>query len=125
MPTRHHLTSVARKLKSQIGTNAFLTIARTDITSILRQVSAEDTTRLKSKMALDLERALLEQGLRCFPSLDETTTGDVIRIFHTGTVLGWVVDLLIHPDKDADRELGGLLSKVKGKQFRQEYEGND
>lgn len=115
MPTRHQLTSVARKLKTQLNGKAFLTIPRMQITELLRTTSGEDATRIKSGIAGELELALLEQGLRCYPSLSATSTGDTVRLFHAGTVLGNLVDLLIHPSIEADRDLGSMLTKIKGK----------
>lgn len=75
----------------------------------------EDGTRIKSGMADDLQLALLEQGLRCFPSISATTTGDTVRLFQPGTVLGNLVDILIHPSTEADHDLGTMLTKIKGK----------
>ena len=115
MPTRHQLTSVARKLKAQLNGKAFLTMPRMDITELVREVSGEDGTRIKSTMAKDLEMALLEQGVRCFPSLSETSTGDTIRLFHAGTLFGNLVDMLVHPSVESDRDLGEMLTKIKGK----------
>lgn len=115
MPTRHQLTAVARKLKTRLNGKAFLTIPRMEITELLRETSGEDTTRMKSGIADDLQVALLEQGVRCFPSLAETTTGDTVRLFHAGTVLGNLVDMLIHPSTEADRDLGAMLTKIKGR----------
>ena len=114
MPTRTHLAKVARDLRYHLNGKAFLTIPRTEVTQMLRDVSGEETTRLKSVLASDLERLLLEQGVRCFPSLAETTTGDTVRVFHAGTVLGNLLDLLVHPSRDTDQELGAMLKKVKG-----------
>lgn len=48
------------------------------------------------------------------PSLQETTTSDTIRLFHAGTVLGNLVDLLIYPSIDTDRDLGDMIRKIKG-----------
>ena len=115
MPTRHQLTSVARTLKTRLNGKAFLTIPRMEITELVRAVSGEDTTRMKAGMADDLQLALLEQGIRCFPGLDVTTTGDTVRLFHAGTVLGNLVDLLVHPSTESDRDLGAMLTKIKGK----------
>lgn len=115
MPTRHQLTSVARKLKTQLNGAAFLTLPRMQITELLRAVSGEDTTRIKSGIAMELEIALLEQGLRCYPSLSATSTGDIVRLFRAGTVLGNIVDLLVHPSAEADRDLANMLTEIKGK----------
>src|SRR5947207_2844029 len=113
MPSRHQLTSVARELKKRLNGKAFLTIERMEITNLLRETSGEDSTRIKSALASDLERALLEQGVRCFPSIGETTTGDTVRLFHAGKLVGYLVDLLVHPSTEADAELGHVLTKYK------------
>ena len=115
MPTRTHLVTVARKLKQQLNGRAFLTIQRTDITELLREVSGEPTTRIKSSLAGDLTSALINQGVQVYPSLGETTTGDTVRLYHAGSVLGQLIDTIVHPDEGTDRELGDVLKKVKGK----------
>jgi len=115
MPSRHHITVVARNLKVRLNGKAFLTIPRREVTDMLRDVSGEDTTRIKSGIGADLERALLEQGVRCYPGFTETTTGDTIRLFHAGSVLGSLVDLLVYPSVETDKDLGDVLTKIKGK----------
>ncbi len=94
--------------------HAFLTVPRTELTQAVRDVSGEDTTRIKATMGAELEQALLEQAIRCYPPLAATTTGDTIRLFHAGSVLGGLVDVIIHPSPSNDSELGGVIRKVKG-----------
>ena len=115
MPTRTHLVSVARKLKQQLNGRAFLTIPRTDITDLLREVSGEPSTRIKSSLAGDLTSALVNQGVQVYPSLAETTTGDTVRLYHAGSVLGQLIDTIVHPDPGTDADLGDVLTKIKGK----------
>ncbi len=115
MPTRTHLVTVARKLKQELNGKAFLTIQRTEITELLREVSGEPGTRIKSTLARDLTSALINQGVQVYPSLNETTTGDTVRLYHAGSVLGQLIDTIVHPDEGTDRELGDVLSKIKGK----------
>lgn len=50
-----------------------------------------------------------------YPSLSETTTGDTVRLYHAGSVLGQLIDTIVHPDPGTDRDLGDVLTKVKGK----------
>src|SRR5919109_83517 len=100
MPTHTHLVRVARELKRRMNGKAFITIPRSDVTQLLRDISEEDTTRIKSAMGGELERALLEQGVRSFPSFAETTTGDTIRLFHAGSLVGDLVDLFVHPSPE-------------------------
>jgi hypothetical protein len=112
--TRAHLGLVARDLKKRLGNRAFLTIRRSDITQLVRDFSGEDSTRVKSIMGQDLERSLLEQGVRCFPSLSETSE-EAVRLFHAGTFTGAMIDMLRHPAPETDRELAVALTKLKGK----------
>lgn len=115
MPTTSHLNQTARELKKRLNGKAFLTMPRMEVTQLLRDVSGEDTTRIKAAMAADLEMALLHQGVRCHPSIADTTTGDTVRLFHAGTLLGTLVDLVAHPDPSDDHDLADVLTKVKGK----------
>lgn len=90
-----------------------MTVGRRDILEILRDVSDEPTTRIKSTVAWDLSQVLLEkEALRLYPPLDETDGN--VRIFRAGSVFGNLVDLVVHPSKDADREVGAVLTKIKG-----------
>ncbi len=113
MPTPADLSRVAKSIKSRIDGKAFERIPRREITDILREVSGESTTRLKKAMSEDLERKLLEQGVRVFPSLKETSTGDVVRVFHSGTVLADLVDMLLYPSAETDGEVAEVTAKVK------------
>jgi hypothetical protein len=115
MPNKADFTRVSRELKKRLNGKAFLTIPRMDITQLVRDVSGEEGTRIKTTMAEDLEWALLNQGVRCFPSLAETTTGDTVRLFHSGTLLGQLVDLVSEPHPDEDHDLADVLTKIKGK----------
>jgi hypothetical protein len=115
LPTTGHLIQVARQLKKDLHGKAFLTIPRMQITQKLRDASGEDTTRIKANLASELELKMLEQGVRCFPSLQETSTGDTVRIFHAGTLLGTLVDMVAHPNVDDDSDLADVLTKIKGK----------
>lgn len=115
MPTRTHLVAVARSLKKRLNGSAFLTLPRTEITELLRKESGEPTTRIKSGLANELKDALITQGVLVYPSLDETTTGDTVRLYHAGSVLGQLIDTIVHPDAGTDKDLGDVLSKIKGK----------
>lgn len=112
-PTRAHLVKVAKQIKKELGSQPFITWGRLDITDLVREASGEDNTRLKAAMAADLEQALLEEGIRCFPLISATTSGDQIRFFHTGTTFGALVSLLQHPDHAEDATMLAVLGKVR------------
>jgi hypothetical protein len=116
MPNRSHYALVGKELRRRLNGKAFTTVPRREITDILREVSEEPTTRIKSNVAWELSQVLLEkEALRCYPSLEETDSQDNVRIFRAGSVFGNLVDLIAHPDPDADKEVGEMLAKIKGK----------
>jgi hypothetical protein len=114
MPSRNDYALVARELKRRLNGKAFLTIPRREITDILREVSGEPAARIASIKARDLTQVLLEQALRCYPTLEETDMFDTVRVFRAGSVFGNLVDLIVHPSKETDRDVGAMLKKVKG-----------
>ena len=114
MVTYYELSTVARQLKAKLGTRAFMTIPRMEVTNMLRSVSGQDTTRIKSVVGDRLDQALLAIGVRCVPTFASTTTGDDIRLLHVGTVLGDLVEILEHPAPENDSKLGAILAKIKG-----------
>lgn len=115
MPSRTHIQILARRLTTQLAGKAFLTIERTTITDMLRRVSNEPTTRIKSRLARDLTEALDAHGIGVYPPLDQTTTGDTVRLYHVDSVFGHLVDVILRPDPATDSELGEMILKVKGK----------
>lgn len=115
MITTIDLKRVARELKKKLGNRGFLTVARFEVTELLRSLSGDDATRIKSVMGQNLEQALLEQGVRVFPSFSETNGTDGIRLFHAGTVVSDFVDMLRHPSSGTDKELAVAIAKFKGK----------
>ena len=114
MPSRNNYVLVARELKKRLNGRAFMTIPRREVTDILREVSGEPATRIKSGVAKEMTQVLLEQALRCYPSIEETDTFDAVRVFHAGSVFSNLVDLIVHPSHETDRDLGDMLRKVKG-----------
>ena len=115
MVDRADYLKVARHMKNELNGKAFLSKPRMEFTDLLREASGEDGTRLKKVAAGELEMELLQQGVRVFPSLKDTTTGDVVRLFHTSTtVIAELVDVLTHPGDDTDRQLADITKKVKG-----------
>jgi len=50
-----------------------------------------------------------------YPRLDETTTGDTVRLYHQGSIVAQLVDLIVYPSPAMDKELGAMILKVKGK----------
>ena len=116
MVTRSDYLKVARQLKAELaGTKqAFLRKPRVEITELIRDAIGEDGFRLKSAGSASLRDELLNQGVRVYPPLENTTTGDVVRLFHTGTVIASLVDMLARPSDETDRELADVTKKVKG-----------
>jgi hypothetical protein len=116
MPNRTHYARVAKELRTKLDEDrmAFKTVSRREILDVLRDISGEPTTRIKSVVARDLAQVMLErEALRCFPSLEETDSLDNVRIFRAASVFGNLVDLIAHPSKEDDKEAGDILKKIK------------
>lgn len=114
MPNRNQYVLVARELKKRLNGKAFMTIYRHEITEILRDVSGESTTRIKSGVAREMTQVLLEQALRCYPSIEETDMNASVRIFRAGSMFSNLVDLIVHPSAETDADVGEMLKKIKG-----------
>lgn len=117
MPTHDHLVQVARTVRRELDreSKAFMSMDRMQLTQRLREVSRESSTRIKAALGADLERALNDQGLRCYPSLTETTTGDRVRVFRAGSTVGDLIDAVLLPSPDHDRDLTEALAKSNGR----------
>lgn len=114
MVNRGHYDEVANRLTSYIDHKAFATIPRREVTNLLREVSGEERTRIKSIVARDLTEVLESNGLRFYPSLEETDTRDNLRLYRTGSVLDELVTMIAHPSPMNDAKLGAAIKKVKG-----------
>ena len=116
MPTQEHLIQVARSVKRDLDREkrSHRSYDRRDLTELLRRVSGEPTTRIKAMKGAELERALSDQGLRCYPGLSETSTDDRIRIFRAGSAVGDLIDAVLVPSRAHDQVLGDTVTKMKG-----------
>jgi hypothetical protein len=114
MPKHADYVAVAEELKGHIDHRAFATIARREVTEILRRVSGEPRTRIKSLVARDMTEVLAEYGLSFYPALEETDTRDNLRLFRTESVIAHFVEMIAHPSPESDIELGVALKKIKG-----------
>ena len=74
-----------------------------------------------TKILIVEDEAGLRQGLEINLRLENYETSqagdgeEAIRLFHAGTVFGNLVNLLIYPSKEDDKDLGDMLSKIKNK----------
>ena len=116
MVTSADFLQVAHLLQKELKETggSFISKPRMEITELVREVSGSDNSRMKNVAAEKLETALLYQGIRVYPSLTETTTGAVIRLFHVGTIVASLVDMLNNPGDETDKQLAEVIKKVKG-----------
>lgn len=124
MPNRHDYLTLAKEIKRELDSNhlAFKSYARTDFTDGLRKISGEPNTRIKTGgVAKEIETVFAEQGLRIFPLLSETTTGDWVRVWRAGTLAAEMLDMVVNPGTRSDEELAEMATKVKGKWVWEEY----
>jgi hypothetical protein len=124
MLNRHDYLTLAKDIKRDLDSShlAFKSYARTEFTERLRKISGEPNTRIKTGgVAPEIETVFAEQGLRVFPLLSETTTGDWVRVWRAGTLAAEMLDLVVNPGTRSDEELGEMATKIKGKWVWEEY----
>ena len=92
----------------------FKPYARREFTDRLRSISGEERARIKDQTAQEIERALNEQGLRLFPSLELAEPNDEVRVFRAGTVATRLLDVLLHPSDKTNEELISYITRIKG-----------
>jgi hypothetical protein len=96
VPDSQDLQHAAEALRDLLGQRPFLTLRRSEVSDVVRQVSGDERTRLKARMSAELETKLLHVGVRCFPPLEETGE-QTIRFFPTGSLVAALVDTVIDP----------------------------
>src|SRR5207253_10403625 len=69
-------------------------------------------TRLKSKLSEQLEETLLEQGLRCSPSLREAKPGDMIRVFRAGSAFADLMDIVLRGNPRSDTQASAAVARI-------------
>ena len=116
MVTSADFFKVAHQLQQELKESggSFISKPRMEITELVREASGSDNSRLKSAASAKLEMALLNQGVRVRPSLSDTTTGDVIRLFHVNTVIASLSDIFENPGEETDKKLAEYIKKIKG-----------
>jgi len=104
---------VAREIKARLdqGNYSFKTIPYSELQAMYRNAAGDDSIRLAKSAREGIEEALLDFGIRVFPSIEEA--GDGVRFFRSGTVLWDIVSNLRHPNSTSDAELARLIKRVK------------
>lgn len=115
MPTRNDYANVALELKSELDNHMVHTVSRQEITDALRRLSGEPNTRLRRLSAQELTVRLLEQGVSCWPNLADSGPKDNIRLFPNNSAISHIINLIVHPSTDGDKELEAAFSKVSTK----------
>ncbi len=124
-PKQSDLHRVARVLKRRLKSSkeVWITIDRWEATKLLRRVSGQRTTRIKSALGESLDRELLELGVRSFPTFRGTTTHDSIRLFRSETNLSALVDILTKPGQGTDTRLSSVNTYIEmGLRYRRGME---
>ena len=80
---------------------------------MLRDTSGEENTRLKAGLGRRLDHELLEQGVRTFPTFEETTTEDSLRLFKIGKLEARLIEILTKPSQSTDKRLTRLTNQTK------------
>lgn len=119
MPDSQDLQRAADVLRGYLGDQEFLTLARSQISDVVRQASGDERTRLKARMSAELEKKLLHDGVRCYPLLEDTDE-QFIRIFRTRSRLAALVDSIVEP-AGKDQILSRWLDALPNADDRREW----
>lgn len=109
----HPLMATAMEIQKRLGEQPFISLHRSEVTTIMREVSEDPTARIRERKAAELEASLSALNISCFPSLIGTGPADIIRFFHADTALAHFVDLLVEPTANTDNELSAMLTRIK------------
>jgi hypothetical protein len=103
------------RLISQLGSRAYLSVSREEITNAVRQVTGNPEARVSSGRLALLEGALTRSGIRCFPSLRYLEDPQMrSRLYRRGSVSEDLLVWHLFPAPENDAKLGEVLAKVKG-----------
>lgn len=92
---------------------AYTTKTRTELTTLLREVSTQPRSKIGASVGDAIETALDHRGFRVFPHINEVGTHEAVRIVRRGTFVDQILNAFLHPSATTDTELADLITKVK------------
>jgi hypothetical protein len=92
---------------------AYATKTRSEITTLLRDISGQPRTKIGRSVGDAIEAALDHRGFRAFPHINELGTNGATRIIRRGTFADQILNAWLHPGTITDTALAELISKVK------------
>lgn len=112
MPTRTALEVVADQLADRVKKHGVHTMSRGEITTMIRTASGDDRARYGRLVGADLTEQLGLRGIICFPNIVDIGSGDAFRMYPARTGIGHLVDLILHPSTDGDREIAEAIKSL-------------
>ncbi len=115
MSIKESIHVLAKEIKDTMDGSkmCFMAVPRMDLTRRLREISGHSSTRIGRTSGQQIDDALALQGLVSYPKVAETTTGDCLRVYRSGSVVSDLVGLIVHPSSVGDEELGRYLATIK------------
>ena len=119
MTTESQLSSIADLLDRLVGARSHTTVPKSVITSILRSVTSDPTSKIGCRTAQALQQRLQTRRLAAWPRIADATPTQQVRLYRTGTAVARLIEIVTDPTPAHDAELGATIRKIKGQWNRQ------
>lgn len=92
---------------------AYTTKTRSEITTLLRELSSQPRSKIGRSVGDAIEAALDHRGFRAFPHINDIDTNGATRIIRRGTFADQILNAWLHPGIITDTALAELITKAK------------
>ncbi|GMU61118.1 MAG: hypothetical protein AMXMBFR34_28810 [Myxococcaceae bacterium] len=115
MASKDDYRQAAKKLKASLDEKhaAFMTFQLSAIEDALHGKAGTGSKASGNKSGAEMEAALLEEGLICYPPLTSPPTDGYVRLYRTGTMIANILNAIRYPGSGSDQDLANLITKVK------------
>ena len=110
MATKDHYISVAKQVAEYLNAFglAFKTYNTKELDAMLKAVAGEGARVAGEDVSTEMERAMSERGLTCFPKIHEAPDG-YVRVYRSGSVVSNLLQAFRYPGPSGDADLAALL----------------
>jgi hypothetical protein len=110
MPSKDQYISVAKQVVDYLNAFglAFKTYNTKELDDMIKAVAGEGARVSTKAVGDEIESAMLERGLICFPKIAEAEDG-YVRIYRAGSVAANLLQAFRYPGPSGDSDLASLL----------------
>lgn len=118
MPSKDQYVSVAKQVAEYLNAFglAFKTYNTKDLDGMIKAVAGEGARVSTKAVGDEIETAMLERGLICFPKVSDAQDG-YVRVYRSGTVAANLLQSFRYPGPSGDADLAALLRALHKPRF--------